>query len=61
MKGESIMLVHLFNEETFDWIDGINIDILNKGISFLVFDAPFWMVLGVIGGVFLIISGFIKS
>ena len=58
--GETLTLVSIIDKESFKWIDGIDIDIVKSSLVYVAFDAPLWGILAVLGGLFLLISGFIK-
>ena len=57
---DTLNLLELFGQEAFKWIKDINIDMLKDGVTFVV-EAPLYLILLVIGGVLLLISGFIKK
>ena len=57
---ESLCLVDLFEPEVFNWIDGVTFLGINNLLDMIVL-APIYILLFIVGGVLLIISGFIKA
>lgn len=57
---ESLCLVDLFSPEAFNWIDGITFLGINNLLDMIVL-APVYVLLFCVGGVMLIVSGFLKS
>ncbi len=57
---DSLCLVDLFEPEAFNWIDGLTFLSMNNLLDMIVL-APGYMLLVCVGGVLLLISGFLKS
>lgn len=57
---ESLCLVDLFSPEAFNWIDGVTFLGINNLLDMIVL-APIYILLFIVGGVLLIISGFLKT
>jgi hypothetical protein len=56
---ESLCLVDLFEPDFFNWIDGITFLGVNNFLDMIVL-APVYILLFCVGGILLIISGFLK-
>ncbi len=57
---DAICLVDLLDPSSFDWIDAMTFLGLNNLLDTIVL-APLYLVLFVVGGILLLISGFVKS
>jgi hypothetical protein len=57
---DTLNILEIFGEDAFKWLNDINIDALKDSLTFVV-EAPLYMIFFVLGGVFLLASGFIKK
>ena len=57
---DTLNMLELFGDDAFDWLRDINIDVLKDSLTFVI-ETPLYLIFLVLGGISLLISGFIKK
>ena len=57
---DTLNMLEIIGEDAFKWLNDINIDVLKDSLTYVV-EAPIYLIFFILGGVSLLISGFIKK